>query len=103
VARRFRATKAAGFEETMMSRDSSEKPSVNRWATGIRMATVIVVLGTLAAVWHPGVHEPATVLDGGSVTSAPAGMPDAAGGGDTTYFPSRFPAPESVEPEAPTF
>jgi len=37
-------------EETMMSRDSSEKPSVNRWATGIRMATVIVVLGTLAAV-----------------------------------------------------
>jgi len=49
------------------------------------------------------VHEPATVLDGGSVTSAPAGMPDAAGGGDTTYFPSRFPAPESVEPQAPTF
>jgi hypothetical protein len=67
------------------------------------MATVIVVLGTLAAVWHPGVHEPATVLDGGSVTSAPAGMPDAAGGGDSTYFPSRFPAPESVEPQAPTF
>jgi len=30
-------------------------------------------------------------------------MPDAAGGGDSTYFPSRFPAPESVEPQAPTF
>ena len=86
-----------------MSRDSSEKPSVNRLATGIRMATVIVVLGTLAAVWHPGAHEPAAVLDGGSIASAPAGTPDAAGSGDTTYFPSRFPAPENVEPQAPTF
>ena len=25
----------------------------NRWAMGLRMATVVVVLGTLAAVWHP--------------------------------------------------
>ena len=72
-------------------------------ATGIRTATLIVVLGTLAAVWHPGDHEPATVLDGGSVSSAPAGMPAASGRGMSTYFPSRFPAPESIEPQAPTF
>ena len=86
-----------------MSGDSSEKPSVNRWATGIRMATVIVVLGTLAAVWHPGVHEPATVLDGGSVTSAPAGMPDAAAAAIRLIFRRGSRRPKTSRPQAPTF
>ena len=86
-----------------MSKDSSQKPSVNRWATGVRMATVIVVLGTLVAVWHPGLHQPVTVLDGGPVASTPAGTPDVAGSDDTTYFPSRLPAPGNLESQAPTF
>ena len=84
-----------------MSNDNFDKPPVNRWATGIRMATVIVVLGTLAAVWHPGAHEPATVTDGNAEMSAAASA--AASTSDTTYFPSRFPAPENTEPQAPTF
>jgi len=78
---------------------STSKPPVSRLATGIRMATVIVVLGTLAAVWHPGTSGPAaTVSD--SQTSAPAASSPSA---DSAYFPSRFPAPENVEPQAPTF
>ncbi len=77
---------------------SNTKPPLNRWATGIRMATVVVVLGTLVAVWHPGTRPAAAVSDGRQA-SAPA----AATATDSTYFPSRFPAPESVEPQAPTF
>jgi len=50
------------------------------------------------AVWHPGVHEPATGMDGGPAASTPASTQDAADNADTTYFPSRFPAPENVEP-----
>jgi len=98
VARRFGAAKATGFEETMMSEDNSDKPAVDRLATGIRVATVVVVLGTLMAVWHPGVHEPATLMEGGPAASTPASTQDAADNADTTYFPSRFPAPENVEP-----
>jgi hypothetical protein len=102
-ARPFLSAKTAGFEETMMSNGNSDKPSVDRLATGIRVATVVVVLGTLVAVWHPGVHGPASIGDSGSAASAPASTSDTAGSTDTTYFPSRFPAPENFEPEAPTF
>ena len=103
MARRFPATKATGFEETMMSNGNSEIPAVNRLATGIRMATVIVVLGTLVAVWHPGMREAATAIDGTPAATVPATTPHAEEDTDTTYFPSRFPAPENVEPETPTF
>jgi hypothetical protein len=81
----------------MSSRNT--KPPLNRWATGNRMATVIVVLGTLAAVWHPGTTAPAGAVSDGPQASARA----AATATDSTYFPSRFPAPENVEPQAPTF
>ena len=85
-----------------MSNGNSDKPSVDRLATGIRVATVVVVLGTLVAVWHPGVHGPASIGDG-ATASAPASTSDTAGSTDTTYFPSRFPAPENVESQASTF
>ena len=78
---------------------SNTKPPVNRWATGLRMATVIVVLGTLVAVWHPGTTGPAAAVGDSPQASAPA----ATTATDSTYFPSRFPAPENVEPQAPTF
>ena len=75
------------------------KETRNRWAMGLRMATVVVVLGTLAAVWHPTMLP--TVSHDATVTSnetAAAAAPDMAG-----YFPAHFPAPENVEPQAPTF
>ena len=78
---------------------STAKPPVNRWATGIRMATVVVVLGTLAAAWHPRATAPAAVADEGAAANAPV----VAGTVDSAYFPSRFPAPENIEPQAPTF
>jgi hypothetical protein len=82
----------------MMS-SSNTKPRIDRWQTGIRMATVVVVLGTLVAVWHPG-----TTSHAAAVSDAPAASaPPSASVGDSTYFPSRFPAPENVEPQAPTF
>ena len=78
---------------------SNTKPPLNRWATGIRMATAIVVLGTLVTVWHPGTHAPAAL-----VSDAPqAGAPATSTATDSGYFPSHFPAPQNVEPQAPTF
>jgi len=78
---------------------SNAKPPVNRWATGIRMATVIVVLGTLVAIWHPATTGPAAAVSDGPQASAPAaGTAD-----DSTYFPSRYAAPEHADPQAPTF
>jgi hypothetical protein len=35
----------------MDARNANERQ--NRWATGLRTATVISVVGALAAVWHP--------------------------------------------------
>ncbi len=72
----------------------------NRWVMGLRTATVVVLLGTLAAVWHPinlsTASHAATAASNDTVAAAPA--PDTAG-----YFPARFPEPENVEPQAPTF
>ena len=83
-----------------MRETDSDKQPIDRLATGIRMATVVVVLGTLAAVWHPGWHS----ISGGKVaTSAPPATAAPPGSADTTYFPSRFSAPDKVEPQAPTF
>ena len=68
----------------------------NRWANGIRAATLVIVTGTLAAVWYPMHHEQAAV----TTTSAPAASaPDM-----SVYFPDRFAAPEGpVEPLPPQF
>jgi len=83
-----------------MRETDSDKQPIDRIATGIRMATVVVVLGTLAAVWHPGMHG---TKDGNAVMSAPTAVSAASANTDTTYFPSRFAAPVSEEPQAPTF
>lgn len=71
-----------------------------RWAMGLRTAVVVVVLGSLAAVWHPTML-PAASHDATATSNhagAAAAAPDM-----SVYFPARFPAPENVEPQAPTF
>ena len=83
----------------MRETDSGKQP-IDRLATGIRMATVVVVLGTLAAVWHPGMHGS---TGGNAVMSTPAAPAVTPGNTDSTYFPSRFSAPDNIEPQAPTF
>ncbi len=72
----------------------------NRWAMGLRMATVVVVPGTLAAVWHPTMLSTAShdATAASSDTGATAAAAEMSG-----YFPAHFPAPENVEPQAPTF
>lgn len=72
----------------------------NRWAMGLRTATVVVVLGMLAAVWHPAKLSIAShdATAASNDTAAPAAAPDM-----SVYFPSRFPAPESVIEQPPTF
>jgi hypothetical protein len=79
----------------MDTRNADE--SRRRWATGIRAATIVVVLGTLVTVWRPTHTEPtATVADAPSAVSA---SPDR-----SVYFPDRFPAPRGpVEPLPPQF
>lgn len=76
----------------------------NRWATGLRMATVVVVLGTLAAAWHPTKMHVSTAPH--EATAASSGTAAAAPGPDmSVYFPDRFPAPtgNADEPQSPTF
>jgi hypothetical protein len=85
----------------MMSARNTHQP-IKRLATGLRMATVIVVLGTLVAVWHPGTRGPAATVSDDVSTSAPPAA-SSTSSTDSTYFPSRFPAPQNVEPQAPTF
>ena len=73
--------------------------SRERWATGLRTATLVVVLGTLAAIWHP--HNAG--MTAGATDAAPAAaapVPDM-----SVYFPDRFPAPtgNADEPQPPTF
>jgi hypothetical protein len=79
----------------MNTRNAHE--SRNRWAAGLKAATIVVVLGTLVAVWHP-THTASTAV----VADTPAASnasPDM-----SVYFPDRFPAPEGpVEPLPPQF
>ena len=70
--------------------------SSKRIATGIKIAAVVVVLGTIAAVWHPA-HTNETTAASDSQVAAPA--PDM-----SVYFPDRFAAPQGpVEPLPPQF
>jgi hypothetical protein len=69
----------------------------NRWATGIKAVTIAVVLGTLAATWHPTHPETTPVAVSGE--HAVAAAPDM-----SVYFPDRFPAPQGPdEVQPPTF
>ncbi len=76
----------------MNARNPNE--SRNRLATGIRVATVVVVVGTLAAVWRP-MHSSDTSAAQPSaevVTTAPD---------MSVYFPDRFPVPHGPIEELP--
>ena len=79
----------------MGTRNADE--SRRRWASGIRAATIVVVLGTLVTVWRPTHTEPtAAVADAPGAASA---SPDRSG-----YLPDRFPAPQGPgEPLPPQF
>ena len=68
----------------------------NRLATGIRAATIVVVLGTLAAVWRPAHHDPAAAIAAEAAPSAVNARPDM-----SVYFPDRFPAPQGPIEELP--
>ena len=72
----------------------------NRWPMGVGAATVVVVLGMLAAVWHPAkiatTSHDATAAS--NDTAAPAATPDM-----SVYFPARFSGPENVVEQPPTF
>jgi hypothetical protein len=76
----------------MDARNSNE--SRNRLATGIRVATLAIVLGTLATLWHPA-HTGASAETSNSAPAA-AATPDM-----SVYFPDRFPAPQGLVEELP--
>jgi hypothetical protein len=80
----------------MDARNANE--SRNRLANGIRIATVVVVVGSLAAVWHPlNMRDVASTAKDAAI-AATAATPDM-----SVYFPARFAAPDHEEPQAPTF
>ncbi|HJU21755.1 MAG TPA: hypothetical protein VJ891_04540 [Casimicrobiaceae bacterium] len=68
----------------------------NRLATGIRAATIVVVLGTLTAVWYPSHHDPAAAAANAFAPSTATALPDM-----SVYFPDRFPAPRGPTEELP--
>ena len=72
--------------------------SRNSLATGIKTAALIVVLGTIAAVLNP-----LNMSNGQATTSVPSSASADTGPDMSAYFPSRFAAPENIEPQAPTF
>ena len=77
----------------MDTRDANQ--SRNRWANGVRAATLVIVTGTLAAVWYPAHHDNAAATTSEPVVSAPD---------MSVYFPDRFAAPQGpVEPLPPQF
>jgi hypothetical protein len=81
----------------MMMNARNPNESRSYLGTGIRAVTLVVVVGALAAVWHPltGHNMPEAVANAATEAAATADM--------SVYFPSRFTAPETIEPQAPTF
>jgi len=79
----------------MDTHNRHESPS--RLATGVRIATIVVVLGTLAATWHPAHTDAVQAVS--DADHAVATAPDM-----SVYFPDRFPAPQGpIEAQPPTF
>jgi hypothetical protein len=71
--------------------------SRNRLATGIRVATIVAVAGTIAAVWHPMHSSDSNAAQPSAATVTTA--PDM-----SVYFPDRFPVPQgSIEELPPQF
>ena len=79
--------------------DTRNPRGSNRLATGIRAATMVVVIGTLAAIWHPSHHDAAPAATGTAAANVAPSPQTAA-----PYFPDRFPAPQGpVEALPPQF
>jgi len=82
----------------------NDHPAPPRFATGLRVTTVVGVVGTLLAIWHPGKHDstasPETTTPSAALSALAAGKPDM-----SVYFPDQFPAPTGPadEPQPPTF
>ena len=73
---------------------NSDRDTRNFLATGIRAATIVVVVGTFAAVWRP--------MHSNETSAAPAGAPVMVAAPDmSVYFPGRFPAPQGSVEELP--
>ena len=72
--------------------------TANGWATGLRAATLIVVVGTLAAAWYPMDSHQVAEAVASAATEASAAAPDM-----SVYFPARVPARENMELHAPAF
>jgi hypothetical protein len=85
-----------GVRREMMMKARNPHESHDFLATGIRAVTVLVVVGTLAAVWRPlaGYPMPEALANAATEAAATADM--------SVYFPSRFAKPEKVELRAPT-
>jgi hypothetical protein len=88
-----RARKA---KETMMDARKSHE-SRNRLATGIRVAAVAIVVGTVATLWHPAhTNTAAGISNVTHPAPAAAAAPDM-----SVYLPDRFPAPQGALEELP--
>jgi hypothetical protein len=70
----------------------NEHLAAPRLATSLRVTTIVVVVGTLLAIWHPAKHDstasPETTAASVAVSAPAAGKPDM-----SVYFPGQFPAP----------
>lgn len=82
----------------------NDHPATPRLATGLRVTTIVVVAGTLLAIWHPMKHDstrsPEATMPSAAASAPAAGRPDM-----SVYFPDQFPAPTGPvdEPQPPTF
>jgi hypothetical protein len=93
---------AQSKETTMNARN--EHPATPRLATSLRVTTIVVVVGTLLAIWSPAKHD-WTALQETTTTPAASSAPAAGKPDMSVYFPNQFPAPTGAAdaPQPPTF
>ena len=86
----------------MNARD--DNPATARLATGLRVTTIVAVVGTLLAIWSPAKHDltaaQETATPSAALSAPAAGEPDM-----SVYLPNQFSAPTGAadEPQPPTF
>ena len=82
----------------------NDHPVTHRFATGLRAMTIVVVVGTLLAIWSPAKHD-WTASQEATTPSAAMSAPAAGKPDMSVYFPNQFPAPTGAadEPQPPTF
>jgi hypothetical protein len=77
-----------------MSIPTDNRPE-SRMAVGLKTATLVVLLGAIGVITHPGTMTPPPVAAPQALSAAPVG--------DGDYFPSHYPAPTVVSEQPPTF